>query len=128
MKDARTRLAAVWVSLEGRRAGAVCVCLLVLMGANLLSVVWRKGLTADEFYHVPAGYYHLTQGEFRVNPEHPPLVKMLAALPLLFVGVEAPAPRYDASAEPGPRTDETLALFWRTNTARFETISFWSRV
>ena len=80
--------------MAGRRAEAACVCLLVLMGANLLSVVWRKGLTADEFYHVPAGYYHLTRGEFRVNSEHPPLVKMLAAVPLLFVGVEAPPPQY----------------------------------
>ena len=130
MKDGRTRTgrAASWPSLEGRRAGALCACLLALMGANLLSVVWRKGLTADEFYHVPAGYYHLTAGEFRVNTEHPPLVKMLAALPLVFAGVEAPPPRYDAAAEPRERTEQTLALFWRANTARFETISFWARV
>lgn len=104
------------------------MCLLLLMGANLLSVVWRKGLTADEFYHVPAGYYHLTAGEFRINTEHPPLVKMLAALPLLFVGVEAPPPRYEAAAEPRERTEETLALFWRANTGRFESVAFWSRV
>ena len=120
--------ASLWRSLAGRRAEAACVCLLVLMGANLLSVVWRKGLTADEFYHVPAGFYHLTAGEFRVNAEHPPLVKMLAALPLLLVGVEAPPPQYEPSAEPRERTDETLALFWRANTARFEAVSFWSRV
>jgi 4-amino-4-deoxy-L-arabinose transferase-like glycosyltransferase len=130
MKDARARTgpAAAWVSLEGRRAEALCACLLLLLGATLLSVVWRKGLTADEFYHVPAGYYHLTAGEFRVNTEHPPLVKMLAALPLLFVGIEAPPPRYEPSAEPRERTEQTLALFWRANTARFETISFWTRV
>src|SRR5215213_2674284 len=91
----RTRLAAAWGALAGRRAEAACVCLLLLMGANLLSVVWRKGLTADEFYHVPAGYYHLTAGEFRLNTEHPPLVKMLSAVPLLFVGVEAPPPQYE---------------------------------
>lgn len=104
------------------------MCLLLLMGANLLSVVWRKGLTADEFYHIPAGYYHLTAGDFRINTEHPPLVKMLAALPLLFVGVEAPKPRYGATAEPRVRTEETLALFWRANTGRFERVSFWARV
>jgi hypothetical protein len=116
------------MSLNTRRAEAACVCLLVLMGANLLSVVWRKGLTADEFYHVPAGYYHLTRGEFRVNTEHPPLLKMFAALPLLCVGAEAPPPRYAPEALPSERTDETVALFWRANTARFETVAFWSRV
>ncbi|MET0650159.1 MAG: glycosyltransferase family 39 protein [Pyrinomonadaceae bacterium] len=130
MRDGRARRvrAAARGAVKGRRAEALCACLLVLMGANLLSVVWRKGLTADEFYHVPAGYYHLTAGEFRVNTEHPPLLKMLAAWPLLFVGVEAPPPRYDPAAEPRERTEQTLALFWRANTARFETVSFWSRV
>ena len=100
MKDglAGSVWAAAWGAVTGRRAEALCACLLVLTGANLLGVVWRKGLTADEFYHVPAGYYHLTAGEFRVNTEHPPLVKMLAALPLLFVGVEAPPPRCSAGS------------------------------
>ncbi|HEX7315909.1 MAG TPA: glycosyltransferase family 39 protein [Pyrinomonadaceae bacterium] len=130
MKDGSTRigLTAAWRSLDSRRADVACVCLLVLMGVNLLSVVWRKSLTADEFYHVPAGYYHLTAGEFRVNAEHPPLVKMLAALPLVFVGVEAPPPRYDPALEPRARTEEALAAFWRANTARFERVAFWSRV
>ena len=130
MKDAgaRTWLAEAWMSLDSRRADVACACLLLLMGAGLLSVVWRKALTADEFYHVPAGYYHLTQGEFRLNTEHPPLFKMLAALPLLFLGVDAPPPRDDPAAEPRARTEETLAAFWRANTARFERIAFWSRV
>lgn len=98
------------------------------MSANLLAAVGRKGLTADEFYHIPAGYYHLTAGNFEINTEHPPLVKELAAAPLLLVRPEAPTPLYTASAEPKRRTEETLALFWRANTARFETVSYWPRV
>ncbi len=121
-------LAAAWRASAARRAEVLCVCLLLLMAANLLAVVARKGLTADEFYHIPAGYYHLTAGDFHLNTEHPPLVKMFAALPLLLVRPEAPRPAHAATAEPRQRTEETLALFWRANTARFETISFWSRV
>ncbi|HWW75085.1 MAG TPA: glycosyltransferase family 39 protein, partial [Pyrinomonadaceae bacterium] len=120
--------AAARASAFGRRAELLCACLLLLMAANLLAAVGRKGLVADEFYHIPAGYYHLTAGDFRINTEHPPLVKMLAAAPLLFVGAERPPPQFDASAAPRPRTEETLALFWRANTARFETIGFWARV
>src|ERR1044072_9976013 len=106
MKDARTRtdLAAAWRALAGRRAEALCACLLLLMGVNLLSVVWRKGLTADEVYHVPAGYYHLTRGEFRINTEHPPLLKMLDGLPLLLAGGEAQTPRNEPFARPRERT------------------------
>ncbi len=111
-----------------RRAEALCVCLLLLMAANLFAVVSRKGLTADEFYHIPAGYYHLTAGDFHLNSEHPPLFKMFAALPLLLVRPVAPTPNYAAASEPRKRTEETLALFWRANTARFETVAFWPRV
>jgi hypothetical protein len=34
------------------------------------------GFTIDEAYHVAAGVYYVRLGDFRVNPEHPPLVKL----------------------------------------------------
>ena len=42
-------------------------------------------LTMDELAHLPAGYSYLTQKDMRLNPEHPPLIKDLAAVPLLFI-------------------------------------------
>lgn len=42
-------------------------------------------LTSDELVHLPAGYSYLTQKDMRLNPEHPPLLKDLAAIPLLFI-------------------------------------------
>lgn len=42
-------------------------------------------LTMDEVAHLPAGYSYLTQKDMRLNPEHPPLIKDLAAIPLLFI-------------------------------------------
>jgi len=41
--------------------------------------------TFDEGAHLPAGYTHLALGDHRLNPEQPPLVKVLAAAPLLLV-------------------------------------------
>src|SRR5215475_11787082 len=49
----------------------------------------RKSPTYDEPVHLFAGYSYLKWGDFRVNPEHPPLAKILAALPLLALKVEA---------------------------------------
>jgi len=46
-----------------------------------------KSATFDEAAHLPAGYTYLTLRDYRLNPEHPPLVKTLAALPLLFMNV-----------------------------------------
>jgi len=49
-------------------------------------------LTMDELAHLPAGYSYLTQKDMRLNPEHPPLIKDLAAIPLLFIkGIKFPS-------------------------------------
>ncbi|HUD21034.1 MAG TPA: glycosyltransferase family 39 protein [Candidatus Saccharimonadales bacterium] len=47
--------------------------------------------TTDEAVHISAGYSYLTTNDYRFNPEHPPLVKKLAALPLLFITINKPA-------------------------------------
>lgn len=39
----------------------------------------------DERPHVPAGYSYIRYFDYRLNPEHPPLLKMIAAIPLLFI-------------------------------------------
>lgn len=41
--------------------------------------------TFDEIAHIPAGYSYVSQHDTRLNPEHPPLIKDLAGLPLLFM-------------------------------------------
>ena len=44
----------------------------------------------DELAHIPAGYGYVRHLDFRLNPEHPPLVKVLAGLPLIFLGPNFP--------------------------------------
>lgn len=39
----------------------------------------------DEDAHIPAGYSYLKTFDMRLNPEHPPLLKDLSAIPLLFI-------------------------------------------
>src|SRR6185369_17755527 len=58
--------------------------------------------TWDEGIHISAGYSYLKFGDFTWNIEHPPLAKMAAALPLMFMNVE-PAARTDAE---GKRKDQ----------------------
>ncbi|MAL03871.1 MAG: hypothetical protein CL625_06320, partial [Arenimonas sp.] len=38
----------------------------------------RDGFTVDEPWHVVAGVSYLRMGDYRLNPEHPPLVKLVA--------------------------------------------------
>ena len=63
----------------------------VVAAAGVLEV--RSALletqTWDEGIHISAGYSYLTFGDYSWNIEHPPLVKMVSALPLIFLGLKA---------------------------------------
>ena len=73
-----------WVSVAG-----VILLLLVLEG-QLLYSVRQESLTWDEGNHIFAGYMSLKHGDFGLNPEHPPLVKMIAAIPLQGMNLREP--------------------------------------
>ena len=67
-----------------RRPGGIAAAAALALAASLqLAAIHRQSLTYDEPYHLLAGYQTLRFGENLVNYEHPPLVKMAAALPLL---------------------------------------------
>ena len=59
---------------------------LLLFGAFAIlclhGLVWDSP-TVDEFTHLPVGYFYLKTGDFDLAARTPPLVKALAALPLL---------------------------------------------
>jgi hypothetical protein len=97
------------------------------MAVNLVSQAARKSLTNDELVHIPSAHRHLIAGDFRLNPEHPPLAKLWAALPLPFVHL-----RY---TEPQPRTNQDFlrftleysSEFWQLNDQSWWAITFWAR-
>jgi 4-amino-4-deoxy-L-arabinose transferase-like glycosyltransferase len=78
---------------EARRrwltASAVVLLLLVLLGQLAYSVS-RESLSWDEGNHIFAGYMAWKHHDHGLNPEHPPFVKMVAALPLLFMDLREP--------------------------------------
>jgi 4-amino-4-deoxy-L-arabinose transferase-like glycosyltransferase len=73
-----------WVTVAG-----VILLLLVLEG-QLLYSVRQESLTWDEGDHIFAGYMSLKHHDFGLNPEHPPLVKMIAAIPLQGMNLREP--------------------------------------
>ncbi|MDH4358857.1 MAG: glycosyltransferase family 39 protein [Candidatus Berkelbacteria bacterium] len=69
--------------------------LLVLAFLSIQLVLSRlDSQTTDEAVHIAAGYTYLKTNDYRFNPEHPPPVKKLAALPLLFMKLDTPDPTY----------------------------------
>jgi 4-amino-4-deoxy-L-arabinose transferase-like glycosyltransferase len=65
--------------------------LLLLFGWQLASTVKQESLTWDEGDHIFAGYMSWKTHDFGLNPEHPPLMKLLATMPLLHLPLKVPA-------------------------------------
>lgn len=82
-----------WAEITIASAFAGCFALAAVQHARTTSA------TYDEAAHLPAGYSCLAWRDFRLSPEHPPLVREWAALPLLAAHV------WPATIEP---TAETL--------------------
>lgn len=80
------------------------VAVVVLVSGFLkLSSALGETQTWDEGIHISAGYAYLARGDYRWNPEHPPLAKLMSALPLTLLDLELPV-RGKAWAQ----QDETL--------------------
>jgi hypothetical protein len=57
---------------------------LILLQMILIAIIVHgESLTFDEGDHIFAGYMMWHSGDYGLNPEHPPLVKLVATLPLL---------------------------------------------
>src|SRR5580692_429375 len=52
--------------------------LLLVAGAVVRSAIATRldGFTIDEAYHIAAGVSYVRYADFRINPEHPPLIKL----------------------------------------------------
>lgn len=55
-----------------------------MMGVLAGGAAWRESVTVDEVAHTGAGVSYLQKLDMRMNEEHPPLAKMLAAVPLVL--------------------------------------------
>ena len=66
------------------------VCLLIILSLQLILSVRQESQTWDEANHIYAGYRSWTDADFGLNPEHPPMVKLLATAPLLRAPIKTP--------------------------------------
>ncbi|MGA8939347.1 MAG: glycosyltransferase family 39 protein [Acidobacteriaceae bacterium] len=66
------------------------LALLCILSAQIIHAIRTQSLTWDEDDHIFAGYESWTTHDFGLNPEHPPLVKQLATLPLLPLHLKVP--------------------------------------
>jgi hypothetical protein len=81
-----------------RNYGIIGAALLLLLFLTELTLpVRQQSLSWDEGDHIFAGYMSWKKADFGINPEHPPLVKTLATIPLLLMNLKIPPPKGLAS-------------------------------
>jgi 4-amino-4-deoxy-L-arabinose transferase-like glycosyltransferase len=69
------------------------ITLLVIQATLALTMVHRESLTFDEGDHMFAGYMMWKAADYGLNPEHPPLAKLLATVPILSDNLWVPPPK-----------------------------------
>jgi len=79
--------------MTNRTTNIIAVILLIFVFFISVFSMKDDSATMDEMAHLPAGYSYLTQKDMRLNPEHPPLIKDLAAIPLLFINGSTGSPQ-----------------------------------
>jgi 4-amino-4-deoxy-L-arabinose transferase-like glycosyltransferase len=78
------------MALKRRYVAGLVVLLLVVLGVEVVSTIRQQSLTWDEGDHIFAGYESWKTKDFGLNPEHPPMVKLLATIPLLHLPLRVP--------------------------------------
>jgi hypothetical protein len=76
--------------LSNRLTNLIAFFLLLLMFFLSFFSMIQNSLTFDEKAHIGAGFSYLVKKDYRLNPEHPPLIKDISALPLLFLNLNFP--------------------------------------
>jgi hypothetical protein len=107
-------------------AGAVLL-LLVFLGEMTFSIR-QQSLSWDEGNHIFAGYMSWKKVDFGINPEHPPLVKALAAIPLLPMHLKVPDPKELASFKDEAYFDGRDFIFGNGGEAGADRIIFRARM
>jgi hypothetical protein len=74
-----------------RREAVALAALLAMQTAILIWIDFQTAPTWDEWAHLPSGVYHLLYSDFQPYRVNPPLVRMVAATPVLAAGGSIPS-------------------------------------
>ena len=105
----------------------IAFALLGVMGCLGLGSMTGNSAIVDEVAHIPAAYSYLHFQDYRLNPEHPPLIKDIAGLPLQYLNLKFPdtAPAWTTDVNGQWETGWNF-LYHIGNDA--DKILFWSRL
>jgi hypothetical protein len=99
------------------------LALLLAFWLQMFFALPKLSATTDEVAHLPAGYSYWVMRDFRLNPEHPPLAKLLASLPLLAL-----QPPLDTESPEWKAAQQYVFGFGFLYTNDADRLLFWGRI
>lgn len=112
--------------LEKKYKTIVFVILSFVFVVSVLNAA-KDSAIYDETAHIPAAYSYLKFHELRLNPEHPPLVKDLAAFPLMFMKLNFDTTQSFWTESPDGQWDAGRSFLYVSKNDP-DRIIFWSRI
>jgi hypothetical protein len=89
----RAQQSSTQVKNRGLVVGGVVLLIFVFV-LQFVSLIRQESLTWDEGDHIFSGYMSWKTHDFGYNPEHPPLMKSLATIPLLWLPLKVPVDQH----------------------------------
>jgi len=112
--------------LEKKYKLIIFVVLAFMLVVSALNA-WNDSAIYDETAHIPAAYSYLKFHELRLNPEHPPLIKDMAAFPLMFMGLNFDTAQSFWTENPDGQWDAGHSFLYASGNDP-DQIIFWSRI
>ena len=103
------------------------VLILVASFLLMLFVSFQESATMDELAHIPSGYSYMRYLDYRLNPEHPPLVKAFSAVPLLFMGLNFPTTHSSWTNDINGQWEAGNQFIYKSGN-NAEQLIFWARI
>ena len=127
MKSQYNRIISSLGNFIGKWHAYIAAGLLLTMFGLALSAMVGNSAIVDEVAHIPSAYSYVHYGDYRLNPEHPPLIKDLAGIPLQFMHLKFPdnEPAWTTDAN-GQWESGWNFIYHEGNDA--DAILFWSRL
>lgn len=109
-------------------ANAKAVFILAVMFAILITSITMDSATMDELAHIPAAFGYVMELDYRLNPEHPPLLKVLSG----YVGWLGAQPSFPTDTPfwqeyVNGQWDQGRAFLYESGN-NADRIIFWSRI
>ncbi|PIN80793.1 hypothetical protein COV16_00280, partial [Candidatus Woesearchaeota archaeon CG10_big_fil_rev_8_21_14_0_10_34_8] len=98
--------------------------LLIIFSVLTIGSMLHNSATSDEVTHITSGYSYWKYFDYTFNPEHPPLVKLWATIPLIIIDPVLPD---KPSSWEGDQWDYAKTFLYKSGN-NADQIYFWSRI